>query len=80
MPTKMVPNRMKQFYVVGDILHPGRVIVEAKSRDVLLTLLRPEDSREVLSEEEFTIQDEESDCLGFLWNGDEDSIEEVEKS
>jgi len=59
------PGTMKRYYLTGDIAHPGRICVVARSLDEAL---------EKANAGEFTVFDEQNDCLAFDWNGDEDSV------
>ena len=51
----------------GDILHPGIVEVEVEDLQELEVLLE----KEMLTDEEeqFTVVDQQNDCLGFMWDG-----------
>jgi hypothetical protein len=57
---------MKRYFLMGDIAHPGKVSVIADSLD---EALKKADAGE------FTVFDEQGDCLAFDWNGDADSVE-----
>ncbi len=56
----------KRFILTGDILHPGRVVIEA--RDLDEALRRAADG-------DFEVYDESKKQLGFEWNGDPDTVE-----
>jgi hypothetical protein len=56
-----------EFVFVGDIKHPGRVVVKAKSFD--------EAVKKVEDDFDFEVYDEQHSCLAFEWNGDEDTVE-----
>lgn len=58
---------MPQFIFMGDIKHPGRIIVEADSK---------EEAIERFEEHEFEVYDESDKCLAFEWNGEEPEINE----
>ena len=56
----------KRFILMGDIAHPSRISVIAKSL---------EDALVNVAKGDFSVYDEQNDCLSFDWNGDEDSVE-----
>ena len=56
----------RSYLLVGDILHPGRILVKATSLGHALTLA---------DNGEFGVYEEQNDCLAFHWNGDEESVE-----
>ncbi len=56
----------KTFILVGDILHAGRVQVNAKTFDEALKKAEAGD---------FVVFNETSKGLGFEWNGDDDTVE-----
>ncbi len=66
---KETGQKAKRFILIGDILHPGKIIVEAKDLDEALK--KADDG-------DFAIYDESGKCLAFDWNGDEDSVETEE--
>ena len=56
---------MPTFTLVGDILHPGRVTVEAESL---------EEALDKATDGDFVVFDEQSDALAFEWNGDTETV------
>lgn len=58
---------MKTFRLVGDICHPGTIVVQAET---------PEEAVELAAVGEFVVEDEESKNLLFKWCGDD--VEETE--
>jgi hypothetical protein len=59
----------REFILVGDIRHPGRVSVKARTR---------EEAVELAEKGEFEVYDETKKCLAFDWNGDDATVEEKE--
>ena len=60
----------KSFILYGDIIHPGRVKVLAKS---------PKEAIEKAEDGDFVIYDEQDSCLGFAFDGSDDHISEEGK-
>ena len=61
---------MKRFIFTGDIQHPGRVSVKAKTLEEALK--KAEDG-------DFDVYDESNDCLAFEWNGDKATVETLKE-
>ena len=62
----------------GDICHPGVVEMEVDNIKELENLLNRKKGQLTDAEDEFKVDDEQSDCLLFLWDGnifDEDGNE-----
>ena len=57
---------MKTWILIGDILHPGKVQVEAETIDQAIAKAERGD---------FEVYDEMHKCLAFAWNGDEDTVQ-----
>jgi len=57
---------LKRFVLVGDICHPGRIVVEASTIDEAVK--KAEDG-------DFTVWDESAKHLLFQWNGDPEMVE-----
>ena len=65
---------MTKYVLTGDVVRPGRVIVEADSREEAIKRIEADEANfdEVL-------ETDNHDTLAlFQWNGDSDSIEEWE--
>lgn len=58
----------KRFILVGDIRHPGKVVVEANDLDEAIK--KADDG-------DFEVYDEHSKPLAFDWNGDKDCVTEL---
>jgi len=53
----------------GDICHPGMIEMEVDSIKDLLAILERKEGKLIDEEDEFKIDDEQSDCLMFIWDG-----------
>jgi hypothetical protein len=58
--------KTKTFILTGDVCHPGKVQIRAKTLNEALAKAE---------KGEFTVYDEQNECLAFDWNGDESSVE-----
>jgi hypothetical protein len=58
-----------KFRLMGDICHPGSVIIEAENLQALLDIFTPECN--MLNDEAhpFSVADEQSSPLMFVWDG-----------
>jgi len=63
---------MKRFIFMGDILRAGKVVIKADTKEEAVKRAEAGTLDEVYDEGR-----KDSDA-GFVWNGDEDSIEEEE--
>ena len=59
---------MKKFYLMGDIIHTGVVVVEAETLDEAINKAEVGD--------DFEVWDEQDKHLLFKWNEDKDSVTE----
>jgi hypothetical protein len=54
-------KRVKTYTFTGDIRHPGSVTVRAANKEEAIALMEAG---------EFSVFNEQNNCLGFDWNGD----------
>jgi hypothetical protein len=60
---------MPKYRLMGDICHPGSVIIEAANVEALLAIFTPECNRLNQEDHPFTVDDEHSRPLMFIWDG-----------
>jgi len=56
---------LRRYILTGDILHPGRICVEARSLNEALR---------AAGDGKFVVYGEQGDCLAFNWNGEPDTV------